>query len=144
MKILATGSHGSGKTTLAKPLAELLDAVYVDDKYINETTAYSPINGDNIPNLHDCMNFFANGVTAGGKIVIMDTLIYPYLARKLLSPDFLISMEAIDPLPTVSEYKADYVVSEWFDDTHQQLHNILKYYRNANRPTGEFITTINA
>jgi len=140
MKILVTGSHGSGKTTLAKPLAELLDAVYVDDKYINETTAYSPINGDNIPNLHDCMNFFANGVTAGGKIVIMDTLIYPYLARELLSPDFLISMEAIDPLPTVSEYKADYVVSEWFDDTHEQLYKLLLYYRKM-LPPNEFIAT---
>ena len=140
MKILVTGSHGSGKTTLAKPLAELLDAVYVDDTYINETTAYSPINGDNIPNLHDCMNFFANGVTAGGKIVIMDTLIYPYLARELLSPDFLISMEAIDPLPTVSEYKADYVVSEWFDDTHEQLYKLLLYYRKM-LPPNEFIAT---
>jgi len=140
MKILVTGSHGSGKTTLAKPLAELLDAVYVDDTYINETTAYSPINGENIPNLHDCMNFFANGVTAGGKIVIMDTLIYPYLARELLSPDFLISMEAIDPLPTVSEYKADYVVSEWFDDTHEQLYKLLLYYRKM-LPPNEFIAT---
>ena len=140
MKILVTGSHGSGKTTLAKPLAELLDAVYVDDKYINETTAYSPINDDNIPNLHDCMNFFANGVIAGGKIVIMDTLIYPYLARKMLSPDFLISMEAIDPLPTVSEYKADYVVSEWFDDTHEQLYKLLLYYRKM-LPPNEFIAT---
>lgn len=144
MKILITGSSGSGKTTLAKPLAELLGAVYVDDAYINKTTAYPQIDGDNISNLHDCMNFFANGVVAAGKPVVMDTLIYPYLARKMLSPDFLISMEAVDPLSSAKDYDADYTVSEWFDDTHQELYNILKYYRNANRPAGKFITTINA
>jgi shikimate kinase len=34
MKILITGSKGSGKTTLARPLSELLGAIYVDDDYM--------------------------------------------------------------------------------------------------------------
>jgi hypothetical protein len=49
-------------------------------------------------------------------------------------------MEAVDPLPTVSDYKADYVVSEWFDDTHEQLYKLLLYYRKM-LPSNEFIAT---
>jgi hypothetical protein len=46
----------------------------------------------------------------------------------------------VDPLPTVSDYKADYVVSEWFDDTHEQLYKLLLYYRKM-LPSNEFIAT---
>jgi len=141
MKILITGNKGSGKTTLARPLSELLGAIYVDDDYINTNSRYLRQDSfEDIPNLHDCMSFFSSGVVSAGGIVVMDTFILPFLARKVLKPDFIVSMEAVDPLPTVSDYKADYVVSEWFDDTHEQLYKLLLYYRKM-LPSNEFIAT---
>ena len=36
--------------------------------------------------------------------------------------------------------KPDYIVSEWFDDTHEQLYRLLLYYRKM-LLSNEFITT---
>jgi tRNA A37 threonylcarbamoyladenosine biosynthesis protein TsaE len=122
MKILVTGSHGSGKTTLAKPLSELLGAIYY-----NATVQHPLYNKAYIQGVVD----------AGGIIVIESTVYYKYI-----KPDFLIVLDTLEHNLNVENWnrKPDYIISEWFDDTHEQLYKLLLYYRKM-LPPNEFIAT---
>jgi len=122
MKILITGFSGSGKTTLAKPLSELLGAIYY-----NATVQHPLYNKAYIQGVVD----------AGGIIVIESTTYY-----KNFRPDFLIVLDTLEQNLNVENWnrKPDYIISEWFDDTHEQLYKLLLYYRKM-LPSNEFIAT---
>lgn len=122
MKILITGFSGSGKTTLAKPLSELLGAIYY-----NATVQHPLYNKAYIQGVVD----------AGGIIVIESTVYYKYI-----KPDFLIVLDTLEHNLNVENWnrKPDYIISEWFDDTHEQLYKLLLYYRKM-LPPNEFIAT---
>jgi len=122
MKILIIGSQGSGKTTLAKPLSELLGAIYYNATFQHHLYNKAYIQGV---------------VDAGGIIVIESTTYY-----KNFRPDFLIVLDTLEQNLNVENWnrKPDYIISEWFDDTHEQLYKLLLHYRKM-LPSNEFIAT---
>ena len=114
MKILICGPEGSGKTSLAKPLAELLNALYVNkDTYSEELRGY------------------IDGLVAAGKIVVIDKRCNNADAVEYLSPDYVIWMDTVDS-STEKPSTVNYHVAEWFHDTHAQLVDIVQTYMKRN------------
>lgn len=112
MKILICGPEGSGKTTLAKPFAELVGGVYVTgDTYQNELRGY------------------VDGIVAAGKIVIIDKRCNSNSAKEYLDPDYLVWMDTIKETTEFQKPKKfNYHVATWFQDTHAQLADVVKSY----------------
>jgi adenylylsulfate kinase len=145
MKILIFGLPGSGKTTLAKPFAELMNAVHINADDIR--TKYNDwdfsIKGRLRQSLRMC--HLADGVVMAGKIAVVDFVCPTQLSRDWFNADYTIWMDTIKE----SQYKdtniifqkpdkVDYHVNKWFNDTHEQLVKVVKNYmlRQADKPTG--------
>lgn len=108
MKILICGPEGSGKTTLAKPFAELINAVYVNkDTYQNELRGY------------------VDALVACGKTVVIDKRCNTNEAVEYLQPDYIVWLD-MKTVKTEKPYRVDYHVTKWFDDTHSQLMEVVK------------------
>ena len=119
MKILICGIEGSGKTILAKPLSELLNAVYVNkDTYTKELRGY------------------VDGLVAAGKTVVIDKRCSTKKAFEYLAPDYIIWMDTRTKR-TEQPDRVDYHVSKWFDDTHNQLVKVVNNYilKKQDKPT---------
>jgi|TARA_R110000851_G_scaffold141324_1_gene279142 molybdopterin-guanine dinucleotide biosynthesis protein len=116
MKILITGYSGSGKTVLAEPLAELLGAIYYN------ATVQHPLYS----------KAYIQGVIDAGKIIVIESTTH----HRSFSPDFLIALDTIEQRLDIETWnkKPDYVISEWFDDSHEQLYRLLLYYRGMLSP----------
>ncbi len=115
MKILICGPEGSGKTTLAKPFAELLNAIYVNkDSYKNELRGY------------------IDGIVAAGKHVVIDKRCNTNEAVEYLDPDYIVWMDT-KANKTEKPSRIDYHVAEWFHDTHSQLGDVVKRYMERNK-----------
>lgn len=110
MKILICGPEGSGKTVLAKPFSELLNAVYVNkDTYANELRGY------------------VDGLVAGGCVVVIDKRCNTAEAVNYIDPDYIVWMDTVDQ-STERPARVDYHVAKWFEDTHAQLVDVVKNY----------------
>ena len=134
-KILITGIPGSGKTTLAKPLAELIGAVHLNADEVR--TMYDDWDFSMEGRIRQAtrMKYLSDGISLTGKTVIADFVCPTNVLRDLYSPDYTIWMNTIDKsryADTDDMFEAptdsDYVVSEWFDDTHKQLLEVIKFY----------------
>tara|TARA_B100001063_G_C16321170_1_gene337585 strand:+ start:140 stop:490 length:351 start_codon:yes stop_codon:yes gene_type:complete len=110
MIILICGEEGSGKTTLAKPFAELIGAVYVNkDSYDGDLRAY------------------IDGIASTEKTVVVDKRCKLQSSIDQIDPDYVVWMDTVDKkIQTPS--RVDYHVSKWFDDTHQQLMPVVQRY----------------
>ena len=96
MKLLIMGLSGSGKTTVAEPLAELIGGVH--------------LNADNIRTKYDDWDFtsegrlrqaermlhLADGVVLAGKIAVADFIAPTEEARQVFNADYTIWMDTID------------------------------------------------
>ena len=81
----------------------------------------------------------ADGVVLAGKVAVADFVCPTRITRTEFKPDFKVWMDTIKEgrfedtnkmfeIPTT----IDYHVSEWFDDTHQQLLEVVKAWMNKN------------
>jgi len=135
MKILLFGLPGSGKTTLAKPLAELLGAVHINADAVREEYNDWDFTPEGRIRQAQRMKYLADGIVRAGKICVADFVAPTPDARKEFGADFTVWMDTIREgrfedtnKMFVPPDKVDYHVSEWFDDTHVVLFKVIKKY----------------
>ena len=135
MKILVMGLPGSGKTTLAEPLAQLLGAVWVNADQVREQ--YNDWDFSNEGRIAQAyrMKYLADGVVLSGKIAVVDFVCPTEETRKIFAPDYTVWMDTIahgrfedtnklfEP-PT----NCNYHVEEWFNDTDRELMKVVTNY----------------
>jgi broad-specificity NMP kinase len=109
MKILICGPEGSGKTTLAKPFAELVNAVYVN----KDSYSKNELRG------------FVDGIVSLGNTVVIDKRCNTNAAVEYLQPDYIVWLD-MRTVKTERPYRVDYHVTKWFDDTHAQLMPVVQ------------------
>jgi broad-specificity NMP kinase len=111
MIILICGAEGSGKTVLAKPFADLLGAVYVN----KDTYPRNELKG------------YIDGLNAAGKTVVVDKRCQTKEAHEYINPDYVVWMDTVD-VKIDKPPKVNYHVSEWFNDTHEQLVKVVEKF----------------
>ena len=130
MKILIFGLPGSGKTTLAKPLAELIGGVHLNADVIR--TSYSDWDFSKEGRVRQAqrMKHLADGIVMAGKIAVADFVCPTYITRLEFNPDFTIWMDTIpegrfeDTNQMFEEPKeVNFHITEMNDTNH---HNIAK------------------
>ena len=149
MKILIFGLPGSGKTTLAKPLAELIGGVHLNADNIREMyEGHDKKKWDFSPEGRirqaQRMRYLADGIVLAGKVVVADFVCPTKETREIFKADFKVYMDTIKS----SKYEdtnsifekaetqgldCDYHVAEWFDDTHKTLIPVIdRYFKKQN------------
>jgi len=139
MKILIFGLPGSGKTTLAKPFADLIGGVHINADEVRERYDDWDFTPEGRIRQAQRMRYLSDGVVMAGKIAIADFVCPTEAARRAYDPDFTVWMDTIkegrfedtnNMFEVPSKY--DYHVSEWFDDTHRALVDVINIYTQRN------------
>jgi len=139
MKILIFGLPGSGKTTLAKPFAELVGGVHINADVIR--TSYNDWHFSPEGRMRQAqrMKHLADGVVMAGKVAVADFVCPTEQARLEFNPDFTVWMDTIkegrfDDTNKIFQAppKCDYHVAEWFNDTHAQLLPVVQRWMEKN------------
>ena len=133
MKILIFGLPGSGKTTLAKPFAELIGGVHLNADTVR--TEYNDwdftMEGRNRQSSR--MKYLADGVVKAGKIAVADFVCPTQLTRLEFNPDYTVWMDTISrgKFEDTNDMfeppeKVDYHIEDWFDNAHEQLMPVVQ------------------
>ena len=132
MKILIFGLPGSGKTTLAKPFAELIGAVHINADDVRSHYDDWDFTAEGRMRQAQRMRHLSDGVVRAGRIVVTDFVCPTEEARLAFDPDFTVWMDTIamgrfEDTNKIFETppRCDYHVSEWFDDTEYQLMQVI-------------------
>jgi len=141
MKILICGLPGSGKSTLAEPFAKLIGGVWINADQVRKQYDDWDFSPEGRIRQAQRMRYLADGIVKAGKICVADFIAPTPEARKGFGADFTVWMDTIKEgrfedtnkmfVPPTSE-EMDYHVSEWFDDTHKELMEIVQTYIKRN------------
>jgi len=139
LKILIFGLPGSGKTTLAKPFAELIGGVHINADAIREE--YNDWDFTKAGRIRQAqrMRHLADGVVLAGKVAVADFVCPTYITRLEFDADYTVWMDTIkegrfEDTNTLFEKPddVDYHVEKWFDDAHEQLMPVVQRWMNIN------------
>ena len=144
MKILIFGLPGSGKTTLAEPLAKLLNGVHVNadevrKKYEGHDIKLWDFSEEGRLKQAQRMKYLSDGVVMSGKIAVADFVCPTKELRKVFGADFSVYMDTIPEgrfevtnrmfeRPETKGLDCDYHVAQWFEDTHLQLVPVIERF----------------
>ena len=141
VKILICGLPGSGKTTLAEPFAKLIGAVHINADAVRKEYDDWDFSPEGRMRQAMRMRYLADGITKAGKICVADFIAPTPEARSGFGADFTVWMDTIKEgrfedtnkmfVPPTKE-EMDYHVSEWFNDTHKELLEIVQKYMERN------------
>jgi len=139
VKILIFGLPGSGKTTLAKPFAELIGGVHINADAVRTQYDDWDFTPEGRIRQAQRMRHLADGVVMAGKIAVADFVCPTEQARQEFAPDYTVWMDTIKEGRYEDTNKmfeqpphCDYHVSQWFTDTHHQLMQVVKVYIERN------------
>ena len=96
MKILIFGLPGSGKTTLAKPLANLIGGVHINADETRHKYNDWDFSIEGRLRQASRMRHLADGVVLAGKIAVADFVAPTYEAREQFDADFSVWMDTIE------------------------------------------------
>jgi adenylylsulfate kinase len=135
MKILIFGLPGSGKTTLAKPLSDILSGVHINADVVRKKYNDWDFTIEGRMRQAARMRHLADGVVMAGKIAVVDFVCPTEAARLEFDPDFTVWMDTIkegrfEDTNRMFEnpIMCDYHIAGWFDDTHKTVMQAVDRY----------------
>ena len=124
---------GSGKTTLAKPFADLLGGVHINADFVREVYNDWDFSPEGRERQALRMKHLADGVVLAGKTAVCDFVCPTEETRNKFKADFTIWMDTIpegrfDDTNKMFEKpeNVDYHVESWFDNAHEQLMPVIQ------------------
>ena len=146
MKILIFGLPGSGKTTLAKPFAELIGGVHLNADVVRTSYDDWDFTPEGRMRQAQRMKHLADGVVMAGKIAVADFVCPTYMSRSEFNADYTVWMDTIKegrfedtnkmfekPVNDSMHCDIDYHVEKWFDNAHEQLMPVVQRWMGINR-----------
>ena len=139
MKILIFGLPGSGKTTLAKPFADLIGGIHLNADDVRGCYQDWDFTPEGRMRQAARMRYLADGVVRAGKIAVADFVAPTDQARMEFNADFTVWMDTIKEgrfedtnAMFVPPAHSDYHVEKWFNDTHEVLLKVVQRWMERN------------
>ena len=140
MKILIMGLPGSGKTTLAKPFADLIGGVWINADQVRERYNDWDFSPEGRIRQAQRMRHLADGIELAGKIAVADFVCPTEKARQEFGADYTVWMDTISEgrfadtnILFEPPLNVDYHVKDWFKDTHAELMKVVTNYIARNK-----------